>query len=405
MKAYERLINYVKIHTASAEDVDMTPTTERQFDLSRFLAEELEKIGVSNVYMDDHAYVYGELPATLGLEDRPCVAFIAHLDTIPDFSGENVKPQVIENYDGGDVVLGESGRVLSVEKYSHLPSLKGQTLITTDGTTVLGADDKAGIAEIVTACERLINGMLPHGRIAVCFTPDEEVGHGASLLDIGRTGADFAFTLDGGEVEELNYETFNAAGARVDFNGFNIHPGSAKDMMINASLVAMEFNSLLPAGDVPSKTEDYEGFYHLTDMSGSVEKASLSYIIRDHDKAAFECRKALMRHAVKVINEKYGDGTAELTIREQYSNMAEYVMTRPEIVELAKRAIRREGLEPAIIPIRGGTDGAQLSRRGLLCPNLGTGGYSFHGPYEHITAERMETMVNIILNVIDENIK
>ena len=232
-----------------------------------------------------------------------------------------MKPQVIENYDGGDVVLGESGRVLSVEKYPHLPSLRGQTLITTDGTTVLGADDKAGIAEIVTACERLINGMLPHGRIAVCFTPDEEVGHGASLLDIGRTGADFAFTLDGGEVEELNYETFNAAGARVDFNGFNIHPGSAKDMMINASLVAMEFNSLLPAGDVPSKTEDYEGFYHLTDMSGSVEKASLSYIIRDHDKAAFECRKALIRHAVKVINERYGDGTAELTIHEQYSNM------------------------------------------------------------------------------------
>ncbi len=405
MKAYERFLDYVRIHTASAEDVDATPTTERQFDLSRFLVDELERIGLSNVYMDGHAYVYGELPATLGLEDKPCIALIAHLDTIPDFSGENVNPQVIENYDGGDVTLGESGRVLSVEKHPHLPTLRGQTLITTDGTTVLGADDKAGIAEIVTACERLIGGMLPHGRIVVCFTPDEEVGHGAALLDIARTGADFAFTLDGGDVEELNYETFNAAGARVDFNGFNIHPGSAKDMMINASLVAMEFNSLLPAGDVPSKTENYEGFYHLTDMNGNIEKASLSYIIRDHDKAAFECRKNLMRHAVKVINERYGDGTAKLTIREQYSNMAQYVMMRPEIVELAKRAIKREGLEPVTVPIRGGTDGAQLSQRGLLCPNLGTGGYSCHGPYEHITAERMETMVNIILNVVDESIR
>lgn len=405
MKAYERFLNYVRIHTASAEDVDMTPTTERQFDLSHFLADELERIGLSGVCVDEHAYVYGELPATLGLEDRPCIAFIAHLDTIPDFSGENVRPQVIENYDGGDVVLGESGRVLSVDKYPYLPSLKGQTLITTDGTTVLGADDKAGIAEIVTACDRLINGMLPHGRIVVCFTPDEEVGHGASLLDIDRVGADFAFTVDGGAAEELNYETFNAAAARVDFNGFNIHPGSAKDMMINASLVAMEFNSLLPAGDIPAKTDNYEGFYHLTDMSGSVEKATLSYIIRDHDKAAFECRKSLMRHAAKVINERYGDGTAELTIREQYCNMKEYVMSKPEIIELAKRAIRREGLEPAIIPIRGGTDGAQLSQRGLPCPNLGTGGYSCHGPYEHITAENMETMVNIILNLVDENIK
>lgn len=405
MKAYERFLNYVRIHTASAEDVDMTPTTERQFDLSHFLADELERIGLSGVCVDEHAYVYGELPATLGLEDRPCIAFIAHLDTIPDFSGENVRPQVIENYDGGDVVLGESGRVLSVDKYPYLPSLKGQTLITTDGTTVLGADDKAGIAEIVTACDRLINGMLPHGRIVVCFTPDEEVGHGASLLDIDRVGADFAFTVDGGAAEELNYETFNAAAARVDFNGFNIHPGSAKDMMINASLVAMEFNSLLPAGDIPTKTDNYEGFYHLTDMSGSVEKATLSYIIRDHDKAAFECRKSLMRHAAKVINERYGDGTAELTIREQYCNMKEYVMSKPEIIELAKRAIRREGLEPAIIPIRGGTDGAQLSQRGLPCPNLGTGGYSCHGPYEHITAENMETMVNIILNLVDENIK
>lgn len=405
MRAYERFINYVKIHTASAEDIEQTPTTERQFDLSGFLAEEMRAIGISNVYEDGHAYVYGEVPASQGYEDKPCIAFIAHIDTIPDFSGENVKPQIIENYDGGDVVLGDSGRVLSVEKYPYLPSLKGQTLITTDGTTVLGADDKAGIAEIITACERIITENIPHGRVAVCFTPDEEVGHGAALLDIERTSADFAYTVDGGEIEELNYETFNAASARIDFNGFNIHPGSAKDMMINANLVAMEFNSLLPAGDIPERTENYEGFFHLTDMSGSVEKATLAYIIRDHDKAAFACRKSLMHHAVKVINEKYGEGTAELTIHEQYGNMAELIMGKPEIIELAKRAIRHAGLEPAIIPVRGGTDGSQLSARGLLCPNLGTGGYSFHGPYEHITAERMDTVVDIILNIIDENIK
>lgn len=405
MRAYERFLKYVMIHTASSEESEQTPTTERQFDLSRLLGEEMRSIGVSNVYEDDHAYVYGEIPASKGCEDKPCIAFIAHIDTVPDFSGENVKPQILENYDGGDVVLGDSGRVLSVDKYPYLPSLKGQTLITTDGTTVLGADDKAGVAEILTACERIINGKLPHGKVAVCFTPDEEVGHGAALLDIERTGADFAFTVDGGEIEELNYETFNAAAAVIEFNGFNIHPGSAKDMMINASLVAMEFNSMLPAGDIPARTENYEGFFHLTDMSGSVEKATLAYIIRDHDKAAFACRKSLMHHAVKVINEKYGEGTAELTIHEQYGNMAELIMTKPEIIELAKRAIRRESIEPAIIPVRGGTDGAQLSQRGLLCPNIGTGGYSFHGPYEHITAERMDTMVNIILNIIDENMQ
>lgn len=405
MRAYERFIDYVKIHTASAEDTDATPTTQRQFDLTHFLAKEMQKIGIANVYEDEHAYVYGEVPASAGYEDKPCIAFIAHLDTIPDFSGENVKPRIIENYDGCDVVLGDSGRVLTVEKYPHLKNLKGQTLIVTDGTTVLGADDKAGIAEIVTACERLINENIPHGKVAVCFTPDEEVGHGASLMDIERSGASFGFTVDGGEIEELNYETFNAAAARIDFNGFNIHPGSAKDMMINASLVAMELNSMLPAGDIPARTENYEGFFHLTDMSGSVEKAALCYIIRDHDKAAFECRKSLLAHAVKIINEKYGEGTAELSVHEQYSNMAELIMKNPAIVELAKRSIRRAGFEPKTVPIRGGTDGAQLSERGLLCPNLGTGGYSFHGPYEHITAERMDTMVNIILNIIDENAK
>ena len=401
MRAYERLITYVKVHTASAEDVEQTPTTARQFDLSRLLAREMRQMGLQDVYEDEHAYVYGVLPASPGCEELPCVGLIAHIDTIPDFSGENVKPQLIENYNGGDVVLGSSGRVLRVEKFPHLKTLKGHTLITTDGTTVLGADDKAGVAEILTACERVIGEKRPHGRIAVCFTPDEEVGHGAALLDIERLGADFAFTADGGELCEINYETFNAAGAVWEIKGFNVHPGSAKDTMINACLVAMEINAMLPAGDQPAHTENYEGFFHLTDMRGDVAHAVLHYIIRDHDAAAFQLRKDMMRHVEKCINEKYGAGTASLTIRDQYRNMAEKLEERMEIVELARNAIAKAGLEPTAMPVRGGTDGSQLSFRGLLCPNIGTGGYSFHGPYEHISAENMDKAVEIILNIID----
>ena len=405
MTALERFIQYVKIHTASAEDVGETPTTERQFDLSRLLEREMRELGMEEVFVDEHAYVYGALPATPGCEDRAAIGFIAHLDTIPDFSGENVRPQIIENYDGGDVVLGESGRVLSVESFPHLPSLRGRTLITTDGTTVLGADDKAGVAAIMTACETLLREKRPHGRVCVCFTPDEEVGHGAALLDLARFGADFAYTVDGGELEQINYETFNAAAAKWEIEGFNIHPGGAKNHMINASLVAMEINAMLPAGEVPAHTEKYEGFFHLTDMSGTVEKAALHYIIRDHDAAHFAARKETMRHIEALINEKYGAGTAKLTITEQYRNMAEIVTRHPEITRLAEAAIRRVGLEPQAAPIRGGTDGAQLSFRGLPCPNLGTGGYACHGPYEHATAEGLETAAQIVLNIIDENLK
>ena len=405
MTALERFIQYVKIHTASAEDVGETPTTERQFDLSCLLEREMRELGMEEVFVDEHAYVYGALPATPGCEDRAAIGFIAHLDTIPDFSGENVRPQIIENYDGGDVVLGESGRVLSVESFPHLPSLRGRTLITTDGTTVLGADDKAGVAAIMTACETLIREKRPHGRVCVCFTPDEEVGHGAALLDLARFGADFAYTVDGGELEQINYETFNAAAAKWEIEGFNIHPGGAKNHMINASLVAMEINAMLPAGEVPAHTEKYEGFFHLTDMSGTVEKAALHYIIRDHDAAHFAARKETMRHIEALINEKYGAGTAKLTITEQYRNMAEIVTRHPEITRLAEAAIRRVGLEPQAAPIRGGTDGAQLSFRGLPCPNLGTGGYACHGPYEHATAEGLETAAQIVLNIIDENLK
>lgn len=404
MTALERFLGYVKIHTASSEDSESTPTAQREFDLSRELEKEMKELGMERVFVDAHAYVYGFIPASAGCEGRPCVGLIAHLDTIPDFPGENVRPQIIENYDGGDVALGTSGRVLSADKNPHLPSLRGQTLITTDGTTVLGADDKAGIAAIMTACERIIAENRPHGAISVCFTPDEEVGHGAELLDLERFGADFAFTVDGGELNEINYETFNAAAAKWEITGFNIHPGDAKGKMINASLVAMEINSMLPSGARPEHTEGHEGFFHLTEMKGSVESAELSYIIRDHDAAGFEEKKKLMRLIEKQINEKYGEGTARLTLRDQYRNMAEKLSERMEVVALAENAIRAVGLEPVSVPVRGGTDGAQLSFRGLVCPNIGTGGYSFHGPFEHITAERLETASRIVEKIVELNV-
>lgn len=401
MTALERFLIYVKIHTASSENLERTPTEEREFDLSRVLEKEMKDLGFERVFVDEHAYVYGFLPATPGCEERPCVGFIAHLDTIPDFSGENVNPQLIENYDGGDVKLGESGRVLTKDVNPNLPRLKGHTLVTTDGTTVLGADDKAGIAAIMTACERILAEGRPHGAIAVCFTPDEEVGHGASLLDLERFGADFAYTVDGGELNEINFETFNAASAKWEIRGFNIHPGSAKDKMINASLVAMEINAMLPAGAVPEKTENYEGFFHLTDMSGTVEKAELGYILRDHDANGLAEKEKLMRLIEKQINEKYGAGTARLTIREQYRNMAEKLSAHMEIVELAEKAIRAIGLEPVRVPIRGGTDGSQLSFRGLLCPNIGTGGYACHGPYEHTSAENLDGAARLVEAIVD----
>lgn len=400
MRAYERLLKYVRVHTASAEDTDTTPSTARQFDLAHLLAEELRALGMAEVYEDEHAYVYAALPASAGMEGERAIGLIAHIDTVPDFSGENVRPQVIENYDGGEVPLGASGRVLSPEQFPELPKLKGQTLITTDGSTVLGADDKAGVAEIMTACERIIAQGIPHGRIAVCFTPDEEVGHGAALLALDRLGADFAYTVDGGALEEVNFETFNAAAAHWDVTGFNIHPGDAKNTMINASLVAFEINAMLPSGETPAHTEGYEGFYHLMSMTGSVEHAELDYIVRDHAAASFAAREAALRHIEKLINEKYGAGTATLTLTQQYRNMAERMSGHMDVVERAERAIAAVGLKPVRVPVRGGTDGAQLSFRGLPCPNLGTGGYSFHGPYEHITAEAMDAAVEIILNIV-----
>ena len=402
MKAYERLIRYVQVHTSSAEDSETVPSTPWQFELSHLLADELTALGFSDVGVDDHAYVYGRLPATAGRENEPCLALIAHLDTIPDadFSGINVQPQLVENYDGGDLPLGECGRVLSPAQFPDLADCVGHTLITTDGSTVLGADDKAGIAEILTACEELLTERLPHGPIAVCFTPDEEIGHGAELLDLERLGADFAYTVDGGAVEEVNFETFNAAGATVEITGVNVHPGDAKGKMRNAAHVAMAFDALLPAAERPERTEGYEGFYHLTDMRADVESATMHYIVRDHDAARFSARKATMEHAAKFLNERYGDGVVTLTLREQYHNMAEVLCAAPQVLRRAEEAIRAAGFTPRCVPIRGGTDGSQLSFRGLPCPNLGTGGFGCHGPYEHISTQNMDAVVKVLKHLL-----
>ena len=402
MRAFERLLQYVQVHTSSTEVREGTPSTERQRDFAKLLEQEMTGMGFTGVSVDDHAYVYGTLPATLGLESVPAIALIAHLDTIPDedYPGFGVKPQLIRNYQGGAVALGDSGRVLDPEMFPDLAGCIGHTLMTTDGTTVLGADDKAGIAEILTACEDLIRERIPHGRIEVCFTPDEEIGHGAALLSLERLNAAFGYTVDGGDVSELNSETFHAAGADVRFHGVNVHPGEAKGKMRNASLVAMEFHAMLPSGDQPALTEGYEGFYHLTSMRGDVESAELHYIIRDHDSAVFQARLGIMEHAAEVLNERHGEGTVMLEFRSQYRNMNEILSQVPEVLARAEKAVIAAGLNPKHVPVRGGTDGSQLSFRGLPCPNLGTGGAGFHGPYEHITAENMELAVSVLKNLV-----
>lgn len=404
MKTHERFLNYVRVHTASSEDSSTVPTTARQFDLAKMLVEELHALGVSNARVDDKCYVYASIPATAGCENAPALGFIAHMDTVPDFSGENVSPRIIENYDGGEVVLGTSGRTLSPEKLPHLPLLAGRTLIVTDGTTVLGGDDKAGIAEIITAVERILSENIPHGKICIGFTPDEEVGSGADNFDVENFGADFAYTVDGGVEGEIEYENFNAAGAKVRVNGFNIHPGDSKNKMINALLVAMEFNSMLPA-ETPANTERYEGFFHLTDMAGSVESCEMSYIIRDHSSEIMTARKATMEHAAKILNEKYGEGTVELALRDQYRNMKEKIEPCMHLIENAIAAAKELGLEPRVQPIRGGTDGARLSFMGLPCPNLGTGDFACHGPYEHVTVEGMEKCTEMVIKLVEEYAK
>ena len=405
MKAYERLLHYVTVRTPSDENSETHPSSKCQFDLGNQLVQELKSIGIEDASIDEHCYVYGHLPATPGLEDKTAIGFIAHMDTVSDFCDHDIKPVIHENYDGGVLPLSDSGRVLDPAVFPHLPSLKGQTLITSDGTTVLGADDKAGIAEIITALEEIINSNIPHGPVSVAFTPDEEIGSGTWGFDVEKFGAKYGYTLDGDTEGELQYETFNAALATVEVTGENVHPGSAKDVMINAALVAAEFDSLLPAAERPERTEGHEGFYHLTHFNGTVGQAKLTYILRDHDSVVFADRHRVMEQAAKYLNEKYGEGRVKLTIKEQYKNMAEIICQYPETTEKAKAAIKAAGLEPEVIPVRGGTDGAMLSFMGLPCPNLGTGGHAFHGPFEHITTEAMDKGTEIIVELVKEYAK
>lgn len=402
MTVTQRFLRYVQIDTESdPANEEFTPSTKKQFDLAQILKKELEDLGAADVLLDEHCYLYASVPAAPGYENAPCLAFISHMDTAPDFTGKNVRPQLIENYDGRDVTLGSSGRILSVSDFPHLAGLAGRTLITSDGTTLLGADDKAGVAEIMTLADRLLHGDTPHGRVSICFTPDEEIGNGVKCIDLTRLNADFGYTLDGGPEGEVVYENFNAASAEIDIRGRSIHPGDAKGLMVNAALVAAELNAMLPSSQVPSLTEGYEGFYHMTQIKGDVDSAHMQYIIRDHDAGCFEAKKKTMIQIVKVLNEKYGEDTVRLSVRDQYKNMVEQIKPCMHLVERARDATRAAGLEPGELPIRGGTDGATLSYMGLPCPNLGTGGYAFHGPYEHITSEGMELCVRIALNLVE----
>ena len=400
MRAYERFLKYVTIYTTSNEESTTHPSTARQFDLAHLLVAQLKELGVADAAVDDKCYVYGTLPATPGYEEKPALGFVSHMDTAPAAPGENVKPQVFENYDSGDVLFAGTGEYMTVEKFPELANWKGQTLITADGTTLLGADDKAGIAEIMTAVERIQKENIPHGKICIGFTPDEEVGQGADFFDVDRFGAQFAYTVDGGDVGELEYQNFNAADAVVTVHGFSVHPGSAKGLMKNAQTIAMEFAAALPAEEVPEHTEGFEGFFHLYQMSGDVTTAKLHYIIRDHDGEKFAARKALMEEIAARLNAEHGAGTVVLELKDSYYNMEEKVKPHFHLIENAEKAIRKAGLEAHIVPIRGGTDGARLSFMGLPCPNLGTGGFNFHGPCEYITAEKMDKSVEIILNII-----
>ena len=400
MRVEERFLKYVSYWTTSDEENEQIPSSDRQFDLAKVLETELKELGLEKVILTDHCYVYGLLPATMGYENVKSIGFIAHMDTAPDYSGKDVKPQVIENYDGKDVLLKGSGEYLKVSDFPELETLKGRTLITTDGTTLLGSDDKAGIAEIMTAIEQIITSGIPHGDIWICFTPDEEVGHGADLFDLDYFKADFAYTLDGDYEGEVAYENFNAASASFNIKGVNVHPGEAKNIMINAAAVACEIQSKLPEMETPSHTEGREGFYHMIGISGDVANAKISYIVRDHDKDIFETRLNKLRMLEIEMNQKYGVGTVYLTLNHSYSNMLEIIEEHPYTIELAKQAIKNIGLEPLSRPVRGGTDGARLSFMGLPCPNLGTGGYGFHGPYEHVTVEGMNMAIEVIKELV-----
>ena len=400
MRAYERLLKYVKVWTTSDPESGTHPSTMRQFDLAHQLVQELKDLGLTDAHVDEHCYVYATLPATPGQESAKPLGFIAHMDTTDDASGENVNPQIHPNYDGGKVVLPATGTVLDPAQFPFLTEMKGQTLITTDGSTLLGADDKAGVSEIMTMLERVISEKRPHGKLCIGFTPDEEIGEGADLFDIPGFGADFAYTVDGGDAGSIEYENFNAAAATVTIHGFSVHPGSAKDTMINASNVAMEFHQALPVMARPETTEGRQGFYHLCQMYGDVTTAKLGYILRDHDAAKLQFKKDNMQDIADYLNGKYGAGTVEVEIKDSYRNMLEKIKPHFHLIETARKAVRMAGLEPEEVPVRGGTDGATLSWKGLPCPNLGTGGFNFHGVCECTTVERMDRCTQILLNII-----
>ncbi len=404
MKAYERFLNYAALPTMSDESSETCPSTKKQLKLAKLLLNELLDLGLENARVDEHGYVYASLPANCEGEVN-AIGFIAHMDTSPEACDENIKLKITE-YEGGDILLNEEKSIsLKVDEYPYLAYYIGQHLITSDGTTLIGADDKAGIAEIMTAIQKIIDTGAPHGKICVAFTPDEEIGRGADLFDVDGFGADYAYTVDGGPIGELEYENFNAAAAKVTVNGVSIHPGSAKGRMKNASLIACEFNSLLPEDEIPEKTEGYEGFHHLIGMSGEIELAKLVYIIRDHDKEKFEAKKAQFTEATAKINAKYGEGTAVLDMTDSYYNMKEKIEPSMYIVDRAKTAMEELGIRPVIVPIRGGTDGARLSFMGLPCPNLCTGGENFHSRFEFISVEAMEKISDILVRIIENAVK
>ena len=402
MTIVERFLKYVSFDTQSAEDAETTPSTEKQWALARFLKEELEGIGLTEVEIDEHAYVYATLPANTD-EAVPTVGFIAHMDTSPDSSGKDVHPRIVKNYDGGDIVLDEAaGIVTSPKKFPELLDHVGEDIIVTDGHTLLGADDKAGIAEIVQAMVYLItHPEIKHGRVRVGFNPDEEIGLGAHRFNVEKFGCDFAYTMDGGELGELEFENFNAASAKVEVTGVSVHPGYAKNKMVNAARVATEYASLMPAAETPERTAEYEGFYHLLGMSGNVEKATLTYIIRDHSRTRFEERKEYAAAVGELLNKKYGAGTVKVTLADQYYNMREKVEPVMHIIDTALDAMKDCGIQPRVRAIRGGTDGAQLSFKGLPCPNIFAGGLNFHGPHEFLPIPSLEKASMVVVKICE----
>ena len=399
MKAYERFLKYVQVNTASADGTGVTPSTPCQWDLAKLLVDELRELGLENPGVNDHCIVTAWLPAAPGCEAAPALGLLAHMDTAPAFSGENVRPIVHENYDGGDIVLPREGRVIQASAFPFLAEMKGKTIITADGSTLLGADDKAGIAEIMTLLERIQAENLPHGRLCIAFTPDEEIGEGPDHFDVPAFGAQFAYTVDGGKAGSIEYENFNAAGAVVEIDGVSVHPGGAKGIMENALLIAQELNALLPAKAVPAKTEGYEGFFHLDGLTGTAAACRMEYIIRDHDKGEFTVKKALMERAAAQVQNAHPTARVSVTIKDTYYNMREKLADCMHLVENAKKAAELAGVVPTVEPIRGGTDGARLSYMGLPCPNLGTGGYNCHGPMELAVAEEMDTVVDILAHI------